>query len=532
VQPLLGGLLLVMLLRAGAALLGEVSANTLAVRVKEALRSALTVRLFQLGPAGLRGEQSGELAAAAAQGIEALDAYFSQYLPQVVLAAAVPLLVLLVVFPLDLLSALVMLLTAPLIPVFMVLIGNAAEALTRRQFTALRRMSAFFLDTLQGLKTLKSLGQSRRQGERIALVSERYRAATMRVLRVTFLSALVLELVSTLSTAVIAVQIGLRLMYGRIGFEEAFFILIIAPDFYQPLRQLGQRFHAGMAGISAARRIFEVMDLQGEQPPDSQRAIPTVAPATINASAGSSGLEASDLHYRYPESETGALNGVTFSIRPGEHVALVGHSGAGKSTVISLILRFLTPQQGSLRLCGYSAAELGLEEWRDRLAWVPQRPALFHESIAENMRLGSPAASTADLRAAARLAGLEEWIDSLPRGWDTPVGEGGARLSGGQAQRLALARAYLKHAPVLLLDEPTAHLDPENTAAFQSAARALRRETGAAVLTVAHSLQTVFAADRILVLQDGRIVESGGHAELLAQGGAYKKLVRGAAWMP
>lgn len=517
---LLGVLVGVIILRAAATLLGEVSAGRLAVQVKSRLREALLGRLFRAGPAGLRGQQSGELSNVAMQGIEALDAYFSQYLPQVVLAAAIPLMLLAAVFPIDLISALVLLLTAPLIPIFMVLIGQASEKLTRRQFTTLSRMSAFFLDTLQGLETLKTLGQSARQEERIATVSERYRAATMSVLRVTFLSALVLELVGTLSTAVIAVQIGLRLLYGRVGFEEAFFLLLLAPEFYQPLRQLGARFHAGMSGIAAARRIFEIMELPVESP------VSVTAPGILpKGRPGRLAVTFEEVHYRYPGSEQGALNGASFVIRPGEHVALVGSSGAGKSTLVNLLLRFDVPQHGRILLGAWDARALDLDAWRALVAWMPQRPHLFHESIAANLRLGRPGAEEAALWHALRLAGLEEFARSLPGGLETAVGEDGARLSGGQAQRLALARAYLRNAPVLVLDEPTAHLDPENTTAFLAAARALRAASGAAVLTVAHSRQTAAEADRIVVLQGGRVVEEGTHAGLVAQGKAYAALV-------
>ncbi len=522
VAPLMTGLLGIMLLRALATLLGEVSAGRLAVQVKTRLRAALLERMFGAGPAGLRGQQSGELANTAMQGIEALDAYFSQYLPQVVLAAALPLIILAVVFPIDLLSALVLLLTAPLIPVFMVLIGQASEKLTRRQFRSLSRMSAFFLDTLQGLETLKTLGQSARQEERILAVSERYRAATMSVLRVTFLSALVLELVGTLSTAVIAVQIGLRLLYGRVGFEEAFFLLLLAPEFYQPLRQLGARFHAGMSGVAAAKRIFEIFDL----PAEGQASVP--GPGVLpKGRPGRLAVRFEDVYYRYPGSELNALTGASFIIQPGEHVALVGHSGAGKSTLVDLLLRFDVPQRGRILLGAWEARALDLNAWRALVAWVPQRPHLFHASIAANLRLGWPGADDAALWDALRLAGLDDFARSLPAGLDTPVGEGGARLSGGQAQRLALARAYLKNAPLLVLDEPTAHLDPENTAAFLTAARALHSASGAAVLTVAHSRQTAAEADRIVVLDGGRVVEEGTHASLLARSGAYAALVGG-----
>jgi ATP-binding cassette, subfamily C, bacterial CydD len=242
-----------------------------AVRVKNNLRQMLSRRIFELGPAYVQGERSGELSAVVVDGVESLDAYFSQYLPQLVLAAAVPVAILVVVFPLDLLTGIVLLLTAPLIPLFMILIGKAGERLTKRQWVTLSRMSAYFLDTLQGLTTLKLLGRSQARAGEIEQVSERYRAVTIEVLRVTFLSAFALELVATISTAVVAVEIGLRLLAGRIAFEQGFFLLLLAPEFYLPIRLLGQRFHAGMSGVSAAVRIFEVLDapapLRNCQPP-------------------------------------------------------------------------------------------------------------------------------------------------------------------------------------------------------------------------------------------------------------------------
>lgn len=529
VVPLLGVLLVIFLLRSGVTLLGEVSAGAAAARIKSGLRETLFRKLLALGPLAMQDGDpsasqhtgSGELAAAALQGVEALDAYFSQYLPQVVLAAAIPVILLVAVFPIDLLSGAILLLTAPLIPVFMILIGRAAETLTRRQFTALSRMSAFFLDTLQGLATLKMLGQSQRQAGRISAVSEHYRIATMTVLRVTFLSALALELVATLSTAVIAVQIGLRLLYGRVGFEQAFFILVVAPEFYLPLRLLGQRFHAGMSGVSAAKSIFAILDLP-ETEPDVSPARRMAAQRPLRGEDFTLAFE--NVRFAYPGRAGEALAGVSFQVLAGQQVALVGPTGSGKSTIAALLLRFLSPLGGRITLDGRDIAEIPVEAWRDWIAWVPQTPYLFHDTIAANLRIAKGNASLEDLRAAARLAHLEAVIDALPRGFDTIIGEHGARLSGGQAQRLALARAFLKDAPVLLLDEPTAYLDPESEALFRESLGTLSR--GRTAITIAHSLPAVIRADQILVLEHGRLVEQGTHAGLARQGGLYARLAR------
>jgi ATP-binding cassette, subfamily C, bacterial CydD len=511
-------LLVVIVLRALVLFLAEGAAGAVAVRVKQELRGLLARRLFSLGPAYLHGQRSGELSAVFLDGVEALDAYFSQYLPQLVLAAAIPVAILVVVFPLDLLTGIVLLLTAPLIPLFMILIGKAGERLTQRQWTVLSRMSAHFFDTLQGLTTLKLLGRSRDRAGEIADVSERYRLATMQVLRVTFLSALALELVATISLAVVAVEIGLRLLSGRIGFEQGFFLLLLAPDFYLPIRLLGQRFHAGMSGVSASVRIFEVLDAQE---PGFKPAHPSAAVSHLDIS--SSALHFDQVSYTYPSRTAAAVHDITFSIRAGQQVALVGPSGAGKSTIAMLLLRFIEPDSGVVRIGERSIAAIPPDLWRSQVAWIPQQPYLFHATIADNLRLARQDAPLETVRAAARLAHLDDWIQSLPHGYDTPVGEGGARLSGGQAQRLALARAFLKDAPLLVMDEPTAHLDPEQEALLEEVTRRLCEQRR--VILIAHRLPTIYRSDMILFMQAGRIVEAGQHEALYRQAGPYFRLV-------
>ncbi|MCX7840541.1 MAG: thiol reductant ABC exporter subunit CydD, partial [Anaerolineae bacterium] len=421
---------------------------------------------------------------------------FSQYLPQLVLAALVPLLILAFVFPLDLLSAFVLLVTAPLIPFFMILIGSAADALTRRQWKSLSLLSAHFLDVLQGLATLKMFGRSREQIETIARVSFQFRDATLSVLRVAFLSAFALEMIATISTAIIAVEIGLRLLYAQIEFEQAFFVLVLAPDFYLPLRLLGTRFHAGMTGVAAGARVFEILEMTADHRP------PTAAKHAVSGQR--SAVVFDDVHYTY-DGMRAALNGVSFSIARGERVVLAGHTGAGKSTVVSLLLRFIEPTRGEILCDGKPLRDWSPRAWREQIAWVPQLPYLFNDTVANNIRLARPDASLDDVIRAAQLAHADEFIRALPQGYDTLIGERGARLSGGQAQRIALARAFLKDAPILIFDEPTAHLDPENEALIQDAIERLMQNR--TVLIISHRPRTLQRADKVVVLEQGRVVE-------------------------
>ena len=525
VLPWLLGALGVMAVRATFTWMGELTAHRVALRVKQDMREAVFAHLLALGPAYARGERTGELTAATVEGIEALEAYFSQYLPQLAVAALVPATILLVVFPIDGLSGLVFLLTAPLIPVFMALIGQTTDALTRKQYDRLGRLSAHFLDTLQGLTTLKLLGQSRRQSEVVGAVSNEYRQATMEVLKVAFLSALVLEMVATLSTAIVAVEIGLRLLYGRMGFQPALLILILAPEFYLPLRMLGLRFHPAAAGVSAARRLFEILAVPLPKPVVSGQA---ATPGTIAGRSSGLGdvtwrrLMFKDVHVAFPDGRQ-ALRGASFEIPALQKTALVGPTGAGKSTIAQLILRFIEADQGAITLDGRLLEEIDVSLWRSQIAWVPQTPHLFHDTIAANLRLARPEASEAELVKAAGQAHLHEFVMSLPQGYATMVGEDGARLSGGQAQRLALARAFLKNAPFLIMDEPTSRVDPELEALLQATTEDL--VGGRTVLIIAHRLNTVRQADQIIVLADGRIAEQGSHATLLQQRGPYYQLL-------
>ena len=496
--------------------INEVSANVVAVKIKSDLRDRLFNHILNLGPAYTRGQRTGELTTAAVEGIEALDAYYSQYLPQLIITALVPISILLVVFPLDFLSGVVMLVTAPLIPFFMIMIGKGAEIVTGRQYQTLSRLSAHFLDSLQGLTTLKLFGQSKAHAKNIAQVSNQFRDTTLNVLKITFLSALALELLATLSTAVIAVEIGLRLLYARMEFREAFFLLILAPEFYLPLRMLGARFHAGMAGTTAAKRIFEILETP----------VPTAQTNTDTPISDSqlTNIEFSSITYAYPEEITPALSDINLQIKAGQHIALVGPSGAGKTTLANLLLRFAESTSGKITINDQRLSDISIDSWREQIAWVPQKPYLFNDTISANVRLGKSSATDEEIIEATKAAHLHEFIETLPEQYETVIGESGARLSGGQAQRLALARAFLKNAPILILDEPTSSLDPETESLLEESTHRLMH--GRTVITIAHRLNTVFNADQIIVLDKGCIIEQGTHHELLTKNGKYAEMVK------
>ncbi len=505
VRPLLLSFVGIALLRYSCQWGGQSLTYALAATVKKTLRRKLADQLVRLGPVFTRSQQAGELKNTLLAGVEKLDAYFSEFLPQLFLATLIPLLILAFVLPVDWISALLLLVTAPLIPFFMILIGDVAQTMTRRQWRLLGRLNAFFAEILQGMTTLK-LFPAGDHAERIRRVTETYRRTTLRVLRVAFLSALSLELLSTLSVAVIAVKIGLRLLYGRMVFEQTFFLLILAPEFYQPLRQLGTRFHAGMEGFSAAQRIFEILD-----EPTPLRSATTVVPKIES-------IRFQNVGYTYPGAELSAVAGLSFEIRAGKKTALVGPSGAGKSTVAALLLRFAEPQSGVIRVNGRPLDEIDPDHWRLQIAWAPQLPFLFHASAADNIRLAWPSAAPAQIEQAAQQAFIHHFFAELPNGYETLIGERGARLSGGQAQRLSLARAFLKDAPVVILDEPTGFLDAESERAIGRVVEQLVDKT---VIIIAHRLRTVMACDHILFLENGRLVESGTHEQLLRLCGRY-----------
>jgi ATP-binding cassette subfamily C protein CydD len=517
-------LLGIIVARAVLQIFSEISAREAAIRVKGNLRERFLTQLLTLGPLYTGGERAGELVNTAVEGIEALDEYFSRYIPQLVIAAFVPLLILGFVFPLDYKSGIVLLVTGPLIPFFMMLIGKLAEKKSLRQWQNLSRMSAHFLDMLQGLTTLKVFGRSLDQVRVIGRVSESFREATMGVLKIAFLSALVLEFLATISTALVAVTLGLRLINGTITFEDSLFLLLLAPEFYLPLRTLGAQFHARLSGVNAADRIFEVLDR------DNQKDIIPIEKGDSERDPVEAGekkevaLSFEHVGLRYDSGSEDVLKDFSFHIQPGERIALVGSSGSGKSSIFQILLRFIEATRGEVRVNGIPLREIPREHWWGKLAYVSQKPYLFAGTILDNLHIGRRNASFEEIVECAKKAFAHEFIMSLPQGYDTVIGEGGARLSGGQAQRLALARAFLKGAPLLLLDEATSSLDIESEREVQVALEELIEDR--TVIFAAHRLCTVENADRIVVLEQGQIVEQGSHEELMERQGLYTRFVR------
>jgi ATP-binding cassette subfamily C protein CydD len=518
--PLLGLLVVLAVGRAALLFAQELLAQRASSRLTGRLRHDLLKHLGVLGPAYVSRERTGELSAVLGDGLEAVDAYVTEFQPARALAVAVPLLVLAVVFVLDPPTTLVLLATGPLLMLLLTFIGARTRVQSQRRFAELRWMSAYFVEMLRGIATLKMFGRSREQVDTMRVISDRYADSTMSLLRTAFQTSLVLDWGAAVAMALVAVEVGLRLIEGAIPFERALAVLVVAPEFFLPLRQLAQRYHAGSAGRAAGERIFAVLDTHA--PADT--AVRVDRRPARRAVPGPPTIEFDDVAFTFPDRAHPAIDGLTLRIDAGERVALVGESGAGKSTLLSLLLRFGEPDRGRILVDGSPLEDLDVAGWRAGVAWVPQRAHLFYGSVADNIRMARPGATDADIVEAARGAAAAGFIEALPNGFETPIGEGGVRLSGGQRQRVAIARALLRDAPLVLLDEPTAHLDLEGEDAVADGFE--RLTDGRTVIVVAHRLRLARGAHRVVVLDRGRVVEAGDPDDLRRHVGPYARLER------
>jgi ATP-binding cassette, subfamily C, bacterial CydD len=484
----------VLVARALAAWGSEASALRAAAIVKSQLRRRLITRALGLGPAWLRGQRPGEITTLATKGLDSLDAYFARYLPQLLLSVLVPLAVLVRVTVADWISGLVIAGTLPLIPLFGVLIGLHTKARTQRQWRLLAALGGHFLDVVEGLSTLKVFGRAKAQAEIIRKVTDEHRTATMAALRVAFLSALVLELAAAIATALVAVEVGLRLLAGHIGYETALLVLLLTPEAYLPLRAIGAQFHASAEGTAAADQVMDILSI----PEPAASAPPRGTARRTQVDLSTQSVVLADVSLRYPDRDAPSLADLSIVINPGAHVAITGPSGAGKSSVLGLLLRFADPTGGTITVGLKDVQEIPLPAWRRQIAWVPQRPYLFAGTVAANIALGDPDATPDAIARAARLAGAEAFISALPRGFDTALGERALTLSAGQRQRIALARAFLRDAPLVLLDEPTAHLDAATATEIMVTIETLMADR--TVLLVSHgahpNVSTVLRLDR------------------------------------
>ncbi|KTF13511.1 thiol reductant ABC exporter subunit CydD [Pseudoalteromonas sp. H105] len=504
------------LLRALFLALSERLSHYAAQKIKSSMRQTLLAKLNRLGPAYIESKGQGAMLNTLHDGVEALHQYYASYLPSIAYSALIPFAILIVIFPTDYKAGLIFLLTAPLIPFFMILVGHKAEELNQQRWQQLSVLGNYFLDRVQGLTQLKLFNATRTELAHIAKISDDFRSSTMSVLKVAFLSAFALEFFATISVALVAVIIGFRLFFGTLDFATGFVVLLLAPEFYLPLRQMGTHYHARLEGISAAADMIDIINAE-EQLPSAQK---KPVPLPIN------NISAKQLSFLYPDSKEG-ISDINISLPERGLFAFVGDSGAGKSTLFDCLLGFHHQANTHIFINDTPLSHYENQSWLQNIAWIPQKPTLFYMSVADNLRLANAKATHTQLEHAAAKAGALEFIQALPQGFDTLLGEQGEGLSGGQKQRIALARAFLKDAPILMLDEPSAHLDSQTEQLISKAITDYAKHS--LVLVIAHRLNTVSKADNIFVMQHGHIIEQGSYKQLNKEKGTFWQLLNAGA---
>ncbi|HGJ5890890.1 MAG TPA: cysteine/glutathione ABC transporter permease/ATP-binding protein CydD [Arsenophonus apicola] len=490
--------------------------------VRQQIRIMVLNKLDQLGPVWVKNKPAGSWATIILEQIEDIQDYYARYLPQMYLAAMIPIIILIAIFPINWAAGLILFITAPLIPLFMILVGMGAADVNRRNFVALARLSGRFLDRLRGLDTLRLFLRAKKEVKDIEQATEEFRQRTMEVLRMAFLSSAVLEFFASISIAIVAVYFGFsylgELDFGNYGIPvtlfAGFLALILAPEFFQPLRDLGTYYHAKAQAVGAAESLFTLL-ASIEQPspqPQNNQLIASVKPLTITAHQ----LEI------FSHDNVRLAGPLNFTLLPNQRIALVGQSGAGKSSLLNVLLGFL-PYRGSLMVNGIELRDLDMTDWRKQLSWVGQNPHLPAQTIIDNIRLYSPEASAAAINTAMENAYVTEFTEHLPAGLDTQIGENAARLSVGQAQRIAVARALLNPCHLLLLDEPAASLDMQSEQRVMTALN--MASTKQTTLLVTHLLEEAATYDQIWVMENGLIIEQGTYNKLSQTTGAFSRLL-------
>ena len=486
--------------RALAGAVREEAGIRISLTVRSRVRETLLDTLYRLGPAWRERQQAGSLSAALLEQVEALDGYFARYRPQQWLSILTPLMIVAVILPSSWAAAAILLVTAPLIPVFMVLVGWSARQRQTEQMQALQRMSGHFLDLIRGLPTLRLLDAHLRLSDEVEKVGDEFRWRTMRVLRLAFLSGGVLEFFASIAVALSAVYFGLTLLdridfglYGRpLDLELALFALLLAPEFYQPLRDLGTHYHARAEALAAAGELHAILNAESLQPVGGEARVGETAPT----------LTLEQVTFSHRAGET-VLSRCSLHVHAGEAAAIRGPSGGGKTTLLRLLLGQLRAQEGNVLIDNRPIDDIDLAAWRERVAWMSQHPRLMADTLAANLRVARSDADEAELVEALEFAGLGAWFSHLPEGLDTRLGEGGRQLSGGQLRRLALARVRLRRADVLLLDEPTASLDAETEDWVIDRIAELR--PGKTLVLLTHRTAPLRVVDRVFDLENGRL---------------------------
>ena len=509
ISPLLFGLVAIVILRTVFGYISEQYSRHATMLIKVSIRQQLLQHLFAMGPAKTATIGSAKIAQLLHQGVDSLEDYFSGYLPIVAYCSVIPSAVLFAVFPMDWRSGLVLMLTAPMVPMFMIIIGHKAHDLNQKHWTKLLRMSSHFLDIIQGLTQLKIFNASRQEIAAVKTISEDYGNQTMGILKIAFLSSFMLEFLASIAIALVAVILGFRLYYGGVNYLLALWVLLLAPEFYLPFRQLGTQYHAKMAGVTAAQDMLQILSTPIKE---NQTKTHFKAPFEISLT---------DVNFTYSGRKK-TLNNINLNLFNQGLYAVIGESGAGKSTLIDTILGFNTPDSGTMTINGTKHTPAERDAWLNNCGWIAQQGHVFYGTLGFNIALTEDYDET-KIQQALVSVGLADFVPQLKDGLNTHVGEGGVGLSGGQSQRLALARAFYHQPDVLILDEPSSHLDKDTEQVVSEAIAEYAKQH--LVIVIAHRLHTVIDAKQIIVLEQGKIIEQGTHTELLQLNGSYANSV-------